>query len=116
MARSLPRQARIGRVALDSAAVVLCLPGAGVASSAPASAANCSQSWQKADGQGRPVYDCRGQGYALNKPWSSNSWNDPWTTYQLELQCGSGSKSQDCVWSLPELGSGMVSMIRRSGA
>jgi len=91
--------ARIGRLSLAATAVALCVLGAGVSSSAPASAANCSQNWQKTDWQGNPVYDCGAQGYTLNKPWSSNSWNDPFTTYQLKPQYGSGSRSQSCRYS-----------------
>ena len=99
MSRISHNYARVGRLALAATAVALCVLGAGVASSAPASAANCSQNWQKTDWQGNPVYDCGGQGYTLNKPWSSNSWNDPFTTYQLKPQYGSGSRSQSCRYS-----------------
>ena len=52
------------------------------------------------DWQGNPIYNCSGKNYTLTKPWGTDSWDDPFTTYSLKPNYGGyGSKGQKCKYS-----------------
>lgn len=63
---------------------------------APAQAENCRSSIYGTDIFGNPKYNCSDGSYTLKKPMWSNSWDDPFTTYELKKDYGFGSKSQKC--------------------